>query len=363
MRVAVNQTRSLLDAGHEVTLLAGAQGYDDGLPSEYDGVPVRLFPARRAIPGTGFAGIISPALLRHMRSAAEGVDVIHIHMARDLVTLPVAAWAKRNRVPYVLQTHGMVDPSRNPLAIPLDAVWTRPILSGAESVLFLTEAERTGLTEVSRNPLSFRKLGNGVPLAKISKSREELGGLEVLYLARLHARKRPNTFVEMASRLSPIFSDVSFRLVGPDEGEGATCSRAIKEAGLGRSLVWEGPLAPELTLQRLAAASIYVLPSVDEPFPMSVLEAMSLGKPVVVTDTCGIAESIREAGAGIVVGDSAESLSEAVHRLLSDHSMRVEMGQNAHTLAHHEFGMDGVVKTLSEVYSRAAARESKATVQ
>lgn len=363
VRVAVNQTRALREAGHEVTLLAGAQGYKKVLPSEYDGVPVRLFPARRAILGTGFAGLASPQLLRYIKSAAKTVDVLHVHMARDLVTLPVAAWAKKSGVPYVLQTHGMIDPSGNPLAVPLDAIWTRPVLAAAESVLYLTEVEKDGLDRVSRNPLSFQKLGNGVPLAKVVPNWEETGQVEVLFLARLHARKRPNVFIEMATSLAAAFPDVSFRLVGPDEGEGAACTQAIEDARLGEALAWEGPLAPELTQDRLAAASIYVLPSVNEPFPMSVLEAMSLGKPVVVTNSCGIAESIAAAGAGIVVDDTAESLHKAVHRLLSDSSLRLEMGRNALALAHENFGMDGVVKTLCDTYERATARESSAVIR
>ena len=61
-RVAVNQTRELRTRGHDVTLAGAALGYGETLPKAIDGVPVRLFPARRVVPRTGFAGLTSPGL-------------------------------------------------------------------------------------------------------------------------------------------------------------------------------------------------------------------------------------------------------------------------------------------------------------
>ena len=76
----------------------------------------------------------------------------------------------------------------------------------------------------------------------------------------------------------------------------------------------------------MAAAYAYVLPSVDEPFPMTVLEAMAAGKPVIVTDSNGLAGAVRDYGAGIVVpGDSAQALVEAMQRLVSEPTLAERM--------------------------------------
>lgn len=60
VRVALNQATALRELGHDVTLAAGGRGFDEP-PTELDGVPVRLFPARTVVPGIGFAGLSSPA--------------------------------------------------------------------------------------------------------------------------------------------------------------------------------------------------------------------------------------------------------------------------------------------------------------
>lgn len=348
-RVAVNQAVELQKRGHDVTILAGARGYRGALPTQLEGVPAALFPARQVLPRAGFAGLSAPGLQRALPKLAASADILHIHLARDLLTLPIAVWARRHRVPYVVQTHGMVAPTGNPLALPLDLLMTRRALRGARKVFYLTPRERDELIEVVGGSLPLSQLGNGVPVP--DSVGERPAATELLYLARLAPRKRPQLFVEVARQLAPEFPEVSFRLVGPDEGAGAEVERLIDSAGPGVDVRWEGAIAPEAVAARMAKASIYVLPAVDEPYPMSVLEAMAMGIPVVVTDSCGLAPLVREFGCGAVVTPSADSLVGAVRALLADPALAAECGQRGRDAAREHLGMPAVARHLEEAYS------------
>jgi len=348
LRVAVNQLQALAARGHDVVLCAAARGYDV-LPDHIDGVPARLYPARTLLPGTGFAGLGSPALWRAVRRNARDFDVVHIHAARDLVTLPAARIAQRQGVRTVLQTHGMIDESSHPLAAPLDAALTRPALASASAVTYLTERERRSLIAVSRDQATLIDLPNGVPPAEPADTAERPGHL--LYLARLAARKRPTLFVEAARRLAPEFPDATFALVGPDEGEGDAVRDAIARSGVAERIRWEGPLAPEHTGARMRSATGYVLPSVDEPYPMSVLEAMAAGLPVVVTDSCGLAPIVDRAGAGAVIDDSLDALTAAMRGLLADPSAARAAGERGRAIMRDEFTMDAIAARLEGHYT------------
>lgn len=350
VRVAVNQTRQLIAAGHDVILAAGAQGYGKRLPSHFDGVPVKLFEAHRMIPKTGFSGLMAPGLIAWLKTAAKTADVVHVHMGRDLVTLPATLRLMSGRVPYVLQTHGMVQPSRHPLAGIVDAFGTKPALSRAGKVFFLTQTERRGLTELAGTSLQLQELLNGVPKATMNGALSQDSEFEVLFLARLHERKRPLLFIDMARALHPKFPNVRFVLVGPDEGMGSAVSRAIREAAMGDRLTWEGAIDPEKTGHRIHQASIFVLPSIDEPFPMSVLEALSFGKPVIITDTCGLAAAVERNGAGTVVDSSLDALIRAAEKYLVDPMFRNEHARRAKLLAEQEFGMHKVAQQLESAY-------------
>jgi glycosyltransferase involved in cell wall biosynthesis len=354
-RVAANQAKGLMERGHEVTLLGGARGFDQ-LPEMYDGVPARLFPVAHLVPRSGFAGLSSPGLAAYLTRHARDFDVIHVHMARDLVTLPAAFIARRRGVPFVAQTHGMIDASSKLLAKPLDRLLTRPLLNAAERVLYLTPREAADLRSVAGTAdLQLEMLPNGVPAAEpLPLTTEE--PLDVLFLARLHERKRPRVLLEAADLLAERFPNVTFSIVGPDEGEGAEVRNlAQKLDPNGQRVRVEGALQPHETLGRMRQSSIYVLPSANEPFPMSVLEAMSVGIPVVINDDCGLSDAVRTGDAGVVTAGSATSVAEAISSLLGDEKRRNEMGRNARKLVKDSFSMEAVAERLEEIYRAAVA--------
>lgn len=353
VRVAVNQTRALLEAGHDVTLAAGASGFPGDLPDFFDGVPVKLFTASNVMPRLGFAGTRSPQLQTWLKREASLADVVHFHLGRDLVTLPAAKAISRTTTPYLVQTHGMIDASTHALSAPVDFYWTRPVLKRAARVFHLTEAEKRGLEALVPSSLRLEELKNGVPASRtLAPTKDKV--IEVLFLARLQARKRPLIFVQMAKTLHARFPTARFVLVGPDEGEGSAIQSAISELGPQNWLKWEGPVEPSHSPARISACSVFVLPSVDEPFPMSVLEALSASKPVVITDSCGLAGYVRESGAGNVVGSDLDSLCSAVGELLESSDLRRQASQKAFNLADGTFSMKAVADQLEEAYLKVA---------
>lgn len=346
VRVALNQSAELMRQGHEVVIAAATRGYRDP-PAEIDGVQLQLFEARKLIPHMGFAGIGAPGLVRWFRRAAGSFDVVHIHFARDLVVLPVAMSARHRGLPYVLQTHGMVTPSAHPLAAPLDTLWTRRALRGAGAVFHLTAQERDDLIAVAGPHLELVHLVNGVPGYPAAT---RVGGApEVLFAARLHERKRPLIFVEMAEMLLAAGVDAHFALVGPDEGEGPAVRAAV--AGHPR-ITWEGGVSHSEMPSRMTNASLYVLPSVREPYPMAVLEAMSIGLPVVVSDDCGLAELVRRSNCGIVASPSAAALASAVGHILADRHDGCAMGERGRTVVQRDYTMSVVCSQLFSAYSK-----------
>ncbi|HEY9369458.1 glycosyltransferase [Streptomyces sp.] len=349
VRVALNLCRGLADRGHQARLVALGDGFDGPLPTDVEGVRTRLYQARSILP-LGFSGIASPALLAGASGLVRDADVVHVHLARDLVTLPVALAALRAGRPLILQTHGMVDPSDRLLAKVLDAVAVRRVLRRSSAVLYLTGHERKGLDAVVGGVLEQSvRLVNGVPAQEPSPA--PTGPPRILYAARLQARKRPRDFVAAVPEILRRHPDAQFVLAGPDEGERAGVDALIAELGLEDRVSRPGPLSAERMLDELRRAHVYVLPSVDEPFPMSVLESLSVGTPAVVTTSNGLARDISGAGAGRVV-ESAAGLAPAVLDLL-DPAAHESASAAARKLATEAFSMDAVLDTLLDVYGTA----------
>jgi glycosyltransferase involved in cell wall biosynthesis len=343
---AVKLPGVLLAAAHDVTVVAACRGFDD-VPTQLDGVPVRLFPAATLVPGIGFAGLRAKGMRRWLRAELPQCDVVHVHLARDLVTLPAARIALQAGRTLVAQPHGMIDPSGRAAARPLDRYWTVPVLRAAAAVFHLTAQEATDLTAVAGEGLPLRELPNGVPTPEVDRT-AATAEPDVLFLARLHPRKRPEMFIRMAEKLLADGIRARFSLVGANEG-------AVVGASGDPRIQLEGPVAPSAVAARLARAAIYVLPAVDEPFPMSVIEAMSVGLPVVVTHSCGLAPLIAETDSGRVVGHDLASLTNAVGELLADPATATAMGARGRVAVRSRLSMSTVVDRLEDGYRAALA--------
>lgn len=362
-RVAVNLCSALRDQGHDVSIAAGVNGFDEP-PADLGGVPAHLFPARRVVRGLGHAPTYAPALGRWIDEHAAKFDIVHIHLARDLVTLPAAARLHRMGVPFVLQTHGMIAPRSHPLAGPIDRLWTVKLLRSAAMVLHLNSAERLDLCAVGGAGLRLRELRNGVPTPAAAVSDERSSALpEVLFLARLHERKRPEVFAEAALSLLRSGVHARFAIVGPPEGAEAGVDAIIAQArSEGFDEAWirrEPAVTPDRAGERMACASVYVLPAVREPFPMTVLEAMMLGIPVIVCPDNGLAEFVKTHACGAVVEDSPQFLAQAISDLLSDPSGARGMGQRGRSAAQSAFSIAGVGRELEQTYRQLLYRDSE----
>ena len=124
---------------------------------------------------------------------------------------------------------------------------------------------------------------------------------------------------------------------------------------------WEGPIPSGDVPARMRQCSVFVLPSVSpEPYPMSVLEAMSVGLPVVVTEDCGLASIVRKYNCGAVIKPGAHNVARAVDSMLAAPERARDMGQRGRTAVRHDLGMSYVGQRLAAGYAAAvsAARRS-----
>jgi glycosyltransferase involved in cell wall biosynthesis len=348
--VALGQCQELIRQGHTAEIVAGWRGAGQP-PTELEGVPVHLFPVRRVVPVGRFSGLLAPALVAWVRRHARRFDIGHVHLARDLVPLTAARLLSAAGVPYFTQTHGMVMPDPRRSAVVTDRTLTLPVLRAARHRLVLTDAEEAGLRELLGPSVPLTRMPNGISLPAATPVEPAVP--DVLFLARLHPRKRVLDFAAAAAQLIDEDVRATFSVVGPDDGDLAALRSVIhSRPALTAGLRYEGALNHEAAVARMAACSIYVLPSVDEPFPMTLLEALALGRPAVCTDSCGIAPALIDHGAAVVVSPGADSVADAVRKLLASPDERAQLGARAAETAVKEFSITAVVQqllTLSEL--------------
>jgi glycosyltransferase involved in cell wall biosynthesis len=343
--VAAGQAEELARRGHTVDFLAG---WDGEAALEIPGVTVRLFPVTRLAPG--LSGLTSRTLLAFLRDQAKEYDAVHIHMGRDLVTLPAATVSLSQGRRVFLQTHGMVMPDTRVRARLMDAVLTRRALSRADVVFVLTDAEAEGVARVGGSaPAPVARIPNGVAIRDLGHDAREDPPV-VLFLARLHPRKRVLAFAEMARLLTQQGLTARFRVIGPDEGD-LRALLAFKQKHDLESIEYRGAIAAGESIGELAQAAVYVLPSFGEVFPMTVLESFVAQTPVVLSEECAIAPELTSRGAIEPTTGEPSDIARAVGALLSDPSLRARRVASASAALTDWLAIGAVADRLEEAYA------------
>ena len=362
LRVALDQAHELARRGHDVTLVAAWRDRRWG-PTAIEGVRCILPPARVLVDRFPFSSIMSRDADAAIRTAVGSSDVVHVHLARDAVPLLAAHYADRASVPYVTQTHGMVFPDDRTSVRLVDTVATRRALRAAHTRFVLTPFEAADVEAVEPSPATI--LRNGMPETgePPASSLERDGEPEVLFLARLKANKQPLVFAEAARRVHERGIAGRFTLVGPDQGELEALRAYIRANDAGSYLSYAGEVATTESRRRTRQASVYVLPSSHDPFPVSVLEAMAEGVACVVSSGCLFADELRDSGAAVVVSPTVDEVAEAIAGLLSDATRRAQLGTRAQQVIRESFSIRAVVDQLEEGYRQAVQGDAVPTVR
>ena len=162
-----------------------------------------------------------------------------------------------------------------------------------------------------------------------------------LCLSRLLGAKGVREYAAAAIGLKRRFPDAEFRLVGPREaGADAVSAKEVEEW---RSHGLDVALGVEDVRPELERASVYVLPSYREGTPRSVLEAMSMGRPVVTTDVPGCRETVVEGESGFLVPPKdSDALAAAMERFIDEPSLAPKMGGAGRARAEAKYDVEKV---------------------
>ena len=347
LSVALNLAKEQINQGHSVSLTALSESTFEMVE---DGVKIHAFQATKLLGGLRFSSMFSVSGINWLRLNLVKYDAIHFHFSRDIFQVAsalVASWKFRD---VFLQTHGMLTNSETSKRLGeriYDCVLVKPILKRANQVLALHQIEKKALLELC--PTSkVVILPNGIHFGKFEATQPER--IRVAFISRLHSQKNPLLFVFAAKKIINSVARVSFIIAGPDGGEASEVEREVRSFN-SKYLQYLGPLDHETVKQTLKSTTLLVLPSVNDPYPMIILEALSNGVPVVVTTSCQIAPEIIACDLGEVADPTVEEVANAVMVRLAKLNSRYKIYDSARNL----FDITQVVASLTNVYMSEAS--------
>jgi glycosyltransferase involved in cell wall biosynthesis len=291
----------------------------------------------------------------------DGADVVHIHGWGHELAPRMAAAALKARKPYIVSPHGAL--TYGPYNRPTwkDRVrfaWrTRRLVRGAACVTFLNTLEEQDL-HVRRVHPHIRALPYGLDFSEYHGDPMAVGAVSatdrcLLVLGPLHPRGGCVALLKAVAEIGPDANGWNIVLAGKDSGEWRKMLEAAvrRKKGDDRVVFTEAPTVAA-QLARLAGASVLVAPDLHIGLPVSIMQAVAMGVPVIAS-TCVAPPGLD--GAIRVCGPHREELREALRSVLklSDEFRRV-VGEKARTVGRAVFDWSVLADQYAQLYRELA---------
>lgn len=357
-RVAGAIASELARRGHLVSI--GTLPQSTELVSLHSGITIKLLGGSIGSPFTWFHAAFG------IRQLSAQVDVLFVSGIWGPVDGLSLRLARIRHIPIHTRICGMLEEyilMRHPRRKMLGRLlYLNANLRRSSSLLVNTPTEKSHV--VSLGFLSpVRVIPNGVCLPgtddRLSRreSIEKLGlfipqsSNVLLYLSRIHPKKGLHLLLQSLSGSLSKLSDWHLVIAGdfsPDISYQKVVTDAAASSCMTDRIHFVGEVSGERKRAAFSLADMFVLPSQSEGFSNAVIEAMSWGIPVVITEGCNFPE-VSEAGAGWVVLPDVDSLRSAIVEATSDLSRLRRFGSKALSLVHDNYQLSTIVDMYEEL--------------
>ena len=341
----------LQQRGHEVTVLARGRAFARWRESSVAGMRVRHYPHHPVQP---FHHLLARGeLARWLRAGADGAELLHVHLPLlpPLPTpLPIVATFHS---PMLTDTRAIAERGLRPSLIKANAwLFSRRYeqwyLDHARDVVTVSGAVRTELEAHYR--IGGRRpevIPNGVDTGFFGFASLRGRGPAVLYVGRLGFRKGLFRLLDAFARLP---ADLGRELVLAGEGplENALRRRAAA-LGIAHRVRFTGFLDRIGVRGELRDAACFVNPADYESGPLTVLEAMACGTPVVSTTT-GLAAELGSRAPIFLARTDPQALATAMTAVLRDPDFAAVRAREARNLVATRFDWEHTVDRLEATY-------------
>jgi len=315
----------------------------------------------------------SRALLQWLRQRGGEYDRVIVNGIWQYLSF--AAWRRYagSSIPYYVFPHGMLDPWFKE-TFPLKHLkkwlywpWADyRVLRDAAAVIFTSEEERLqarrsfwlyrAREKVSPLGVEASPISQNAKSEFLSRYPQLQNTRNFLFLGRLHPKKGCDILLDTFARLRSSDS-ISLVMAGPDQiGWESDLQRQVARLNLTNRVVFTGMLQGVMKQGALASADAFVLPSHQENFGISVVEALAGGVPVLISNRVNIWREIDGDRAGYVESDDLDGTTRLLQRW-TDTALteRQTMRQNARNCFEQRFEIERAVDSLLQVLNEVPA--------
>jgi glycosyltransferase involved in cell wall biosynthesis len=314
----------------------------------------------------------SPKLWRWLRQNAGRYDAIVMNGIWSFPGVALHFAARRAAIPYGIFPHGALDPWFNrkyPMKYVKKLIYwpvQYAVLRHASAVFFTTVTERD-LAKTSFRPNRWKSVVvpygitepdacEGGPEAQIEAFRALLPRLGerryLLFLGRIHEKKGCDLLIEAFARVAAAAPGVDLVIAGPDQsGIQAKLEKLAESVGIAARVHWPGMIAGGAKWGALRGCEAFVLPSHQENLGVAAVEALAVGRPVLISRQVNLWPEIKDEAVGLAEDDTLDGTIRLLDRWFSlDPAQRDAMAARAHACFSARFSMKQAAEAINGAF-------------
>lgn len=323
-------------------------------------IALSIWPSRLHEGGIKAHATTLGALIRFARACRrERFDVVHIHVAPRGSTWRkglFAAAARSAGCRVILHLHGSAYDEWYATRSPSARRKVRRLFQRADAVVALGEYWRRFLIDAVAVPANrVHVIPNGVATVSQQGRPDAAGTPRIAAMGLVGERKGTDVLIEALGMLKA--RGAAFHAVIGGNGDVDWARALAGKAGVAEDILFTGWIGADAVQAHLRESALFVLASRQENQPMSILEAMAWGLPVVSTAIGAIPEQVEDGVSGLLVapGDAA-ALADAIGRLLEDAALRAAMGAAGHARFAAHFSIELCARRFADLYRSLSGR-------
>lgn len=253
-------------------------------------------------------------------------DIVNCHGLDSPIGMSALIASRKLGIPAVVTNHSLVG---HAIYAPTLYLAGKLLLRNADAIIAVSSAVENDSKIMTSKPIYriFNGIDSENSQLKVSFPDYKERKLVIATVARMTKKKGVQNIVSLAPYLLEINDNLLFLMIG-DGPLRKSLEKRVEESGLSRNFYFTGEVSREEVMEYLNQADIFALPSVDEAFGISILEAMLKNVPVVAMNHSGVSDIVKNGVNGYLADDLPE-FSSYLRTLIENPYQRISFAQEA----------------------------------
>jgi len=337
-------------AGHDVSVITLIKKENDSNPDTiYKVIKMKkLF--------TLLGNSISPSFLLKIYKIQPDFDIIHAHSHLFFTTNVCAVLRRLKSTPLIITNHGLISQTApmwiQRLFIPTVAKWT---YKSADKIICYTIHEKDELVKLGIDPEKIAVIHNGINTDIFVPKYNRVRANKILWIGRYIPGKGVQYLIDAFAIIVQSHPDAHLFMIG-DGPQMEEMQQKIQDLRLSMHITQKTFIPNEDLPALYQSSDVFVLPSLSEGVPRTILESMACGIPVVCTDLPQLVDLVDGAGLLVPTRDP-EAIASAILKIIKNPDYAAKLGKTGTERIVKYYSWNDTVKKTLSLYEEVVCRQ------